>query len=145
LKIHGSYLDRVAFIDNPDWRFSIEYCITHAEAVVGIIIACIPTLRGLITPKNFDTPSLDSRWPSGTYNSSYMSGFSRTRRIIAAYSEQDVIPIPEKEADEESRSSSMSELAAQASPRHGQRQSGGLNPNHHTFQPTPPLPLVGKD
>ena len=38
-------------ISLPDWTYSIEFCISHGEANVGIIVACIPQLRGLFSNK----------------------------------------------------------------------------------------------
>ncbi|KAK2765143.1 hypothetical protein FQN54_008842 [Arachnomyces sp. PD_36] len=49
VKIYVTYRDRILLVSNPDWTYSIEYCISHGESNVGIIVACFPTLRGLIS------------------------------------------------------------------------------------------------
>ena len=67
VKIYVTFRDRIRLVDNPDWAYSLEYCITHGEGVVGIIVACVPTLRGLVSrgPK--------SRQDGSNPNSAYAS------------------------------------------------------------------------
>jgi hypothetical protein len=48
-KIYLSYRDRLYAIYNPDWTYPIDYCISHIENNVAIIVANIPILRGLVT------------------------------------------------------------------------------------------------
>jgi hypothetical protein len=48
-KIYLSYRDRLYSIYNPDWTYPIDYCISHVENNVAIIVANIPILRGLVT------------------------------------------------------------------------------------------------
>ena len=49
VKIYVTYRDRILLVSNPDWTWSLEFCISHGESNVGIIVACFPTLRGLIS------------------------------------------------------------------------------------------------
>ncbi|PGH15511.1 hypothetical protein AJ80_05528 [Polytolypa hystricis UAMH7299] len=49
VKVYVTYRDRILVFDNADWGYGLEYCITHGEGNVGIIVACIPTLRGLVS------------------------------------------------------------------------------------------------
>ncbi|PGG95232.1 hypothetical protein AJ79_10173 [Helicocarpus griseus UAMH5409] len=49
VKVYVTYRDRILLVAQPDWTYSIEFCISHGESNVGIMVACIPTLRGMIT------------------------------------------------------------------------------------------------
>ncbi|KAF9738172.1 hypothetical protein PMIN02_003646 [Paraphaeosphaeria minitans] len=48
-KIYLTYRDRLFTSFNPDWTYPIDYCISHIENNVAIIVANIPILRGLVT------------------------------------------------------------------------------------------------
>ncbi|KAK2757250.1 hypothetical protein FQN54_004764 [Arachnomyces sp. PD_36] len=67
VKIYVTFRDRILLIDNPDWMWSLEFCITHAEGNVGIIVACVPTLRGLVSRDS--TSRRGGRHPEGSYPS----------------------------------------------------------------------------
>ncbi|KAK2797468.1 hypothetical protein FQN51_008501 [Onygenales sp. PD_10] len=49
VKVYVTYRDRILRVSQPDWTYAIEFCISHGESNVGIIVACIPTLRGLVS------------------------------------------------------------------------------------------------
>ncbi|PGH18469.1 hypothetical protein AJ80_04439 [Polytolypa hystricis UAMH7299] len=49
MKVYLTWRDRILMIPDPDWTYSLDFCITHGEAVTGIIVACLPTLRGLLS------------------------------------------------------------------------------------------------
>lgn len=36
-------------MSEPDWTYPIDYCINHIENNVAILVACLPTYRGLFT------------------------------------------------------------------------------------------------
>lgn len=67
VKIYVTFRDRILLVDKPDWTFTLEFCITHGEGNVGIIIACVPTLRGLVSP---GVKSRQGSDPPGRYVSS---------------------------------------------------------------------------
>ncbi|KAL6703274.1 hypothetical protein ACN47E_010062 [Coniothyrium glycines] len=48
-KIYLQYRDRIWGAVSPDWTFNINYCISHIENNVAIILANIPILRGSVT------------------------------------------------------------------------------------------------
>ncbi|OCL12162.1 hypothetical protein AOQ84DRAFT_257852, partial [Glonium stellatum] len=48
-KIYLSYRDRLYRLYNADWTYPIDYCISHIENNVAIIVANVPILRGLVT------------------------------------------------------------------------------------------------
>ncbi|KFY64535.1 hypothetical protein V496_03185 [Pseudogymnoascus sp. VKM F-4515 (FW-2607)] len=48
-KIYLTYLDRLYVVAEPDWTYPIDYCINHIENNVAILVACLPTYRGLFT------------------------------------------------------------------------------------------------
>ncbi|KAL6705516.1 hypothetical protein ACN47E_006633 [Coniothyrium glycines] len=91
-KIYLQYRDRLLFIYNPDWTYPIDYCISHVENNVAIIVANIPILRGLVTRWVFNfrtkaTPherELRGDWQWNTSNSSDLSRYARkkTPRVV---------------------------------------------------------------
>ncbi|OBT76715.1 hypothetical protein VF21_03928 [Pseudogymnoascus sp. 05NY08] len=48
-KIYLTYLDRLYVVAEPDWTYPIDYCVNHIENNVAILVACLPTYRGLFT------------------------------------------------------------------------------------------------
>ncbi|KAF2850985.1 hypothetical protein T440DRAFT_554743 [Plenodomus tracheiphilus IPT5] len=82
-KIYLSYRDRLYTLFKPDWTYPIDYCISHIENNVAIIVANIPILRGLVTRWVFNfrtkaTPRQRVRefrgnWQWNTSNSSDLS------------------------------------------------------------------------
>jgi hypothetical protein len=89
-KIYLQYRDRLYSLYKPDWTYPIDYCISHIENSVAIIVANIPILRGLVTRWVFDfrtkaTPperELRGNWQWNTSNSSDLSRYSRSNRVV---------------------------------------------------------------
>ncbi|KAF2017335.1 hypothetical protein BU24DRAFT_420376 [Aaosphaeria arxii CBS 175.79] len=89
-KIYLSYRDRLYSLFNPDWTYPIDYCISHIENNVAIIVANVPILRGLVTRWvfNFKTKATpierefrsDFQWNSSS-NSSTLTRVARRNRI----------------------------------------------------------------
>ncbi|KAF2116768.1 hypothetical protein BDV96DRAFT_572829 [Lophiotrema nucula] len=87
-KIYLSYRDRLFSLFKPDWTYPIDYCISHIENNVAIIVACVPILRGLVTRWvfNFRTKATpierefrsDWQWSS---NSSTFTRVAKRNRI----------------------------------------------------------------
>ncbi|KFY21246.1 hypothetical protein V491_03032 [Pseudogymnoascus sp. VKM F-3775] len=48
-KIYLTYLDRLYVVAEPDWTYPIDFCINHIENNVAILVACLPTYRGLFS------------------------------------------------------------------------------------------------
>jgi hypothetical protein len=48
-KIYLTYLDKLYVVAEADWTYPIDYCVNHIENNVAILVACLPTYRGLIT------------------------------------------------------------------------------------------------
>lgn len=70
VKIYVTFRDRILLVDNSDWMWSLEFCITHGEGNMGIIVACLPTLRGLFSPGIKPRQGTN---PTGTYASLNLS------------------------------------------------------------------------
>ncbi|KAF2834937.1 hypothetical protein M501DRAFT_943194 [Patellaria atrata CBS 101060] len=71
-KIYLQYRDRLFRQYKADWTYSIDYCISHIENNVAIMVACVPTLRGLV-----------ARWASNVREATVdleIRGFTITRR-----------------------------------------------------------------
>jgi hypothetical protein len=89
-KIYLQYRDRLYSLYKPDWTYPIDYCISHIENSVAIIVANIPILRGLVTRWVFNfrtkaTPperELRGNWQWNTSNSSDLSRYSRSNRVV---------------------------------------------------------------
>jgi hypothetical protein len=156
VKIRLTEQDRIMFADcshyhpcraaKPDWMYSLDYCITHAEANVGIMVACIPTLRGLIFPRrqstststtstafsdpNRSSPFNTSFWPYNNGGRSMLGSNDPTAR--GSQEQQDGLTEKfGKKAGEEDGSSGRTVVLVVP-------QRDVLD--HHTFHATPPLP-----
>ena len=90
-KIYLQYRDRLYTEFKTDWTYPIDYCISHIENNVAIIVANIPILRGLVTRWvfNFKTKATPierefrSEWQhSSSSNSSTFTRVARRSRII---------------------------------------------------------------
>jgi hypothetical protein len=151
LKIPFTETDRISLLDLSDKMYSLNYCITHAEANVGIIVACLPTLRGLISRKTFETTEFGRTWPTSTrptysYHISARQGshFTANKRssddpeLYERERSQGILDLATVAAGAETRSGSSMELVIQ-----GGYSSRSYEPkdvlDHHTFHPTMPL------
>jgi hypothetical protein len=154
LKIPFTETDRINIYDPSDKSYSLNYCITHAEVNVGIIVACLPTLRGLISRKKFDgretyptggptfRPSYSAR-PSYSYHISAKSGvhFSKRRSDTEQGDKDPNRNIVAFEIPEDGSGSSV-ELVIQGESSNGRYEQRNVGREHHTFNPTLPLPPV---
>ncbi|KAF2740987.1 hypothetical protein EJ04DRAFT_454331 [Polyplosphaeria fusca] len=88
-KIYLSYRDRLYSLFKPDWTYPIDYCISHIENNVAIIVANIPILRGLVTRWvfNFKTKATPmerefrSDWQWSSSNSSTFTTLPKRNRF----------------------------------------------------------------
>lgn len=90
-KIYLTYRDRLFNSYKTDWTYPIDYCISHIENNVAIIVANIPILRGLVTRWvfNFKTKATPierefrSHWQWSNSDSSTITHMaSRKRRFL---------------------------------------------------------------
>ncbi|KAF2036045.1 hypothetical protein EK21DRAFT_96038 [Setomelanomma holmii] len=91
-KIYLSYRDRLYSLYKPDWTYPIDYCISHIENNVAIIVANIPILRGLVTRWVFNfrtkaTPMERERefrgdWQWNSSDASDLSRYARGNRVV---------------------------------------------------------------
>ncbi|KAF2033161.1 hypothetical protein EK21DRAFT_59446 [Setomelanomma holmii] len=89
-KIYLQYRDRISGQVASDWTYDINYCISHIENNVAIILANFPILRGLVTRWVFDFRSQGHLPERGFRNSQHLDSYnsaefghqSRTSRFI---------------------------------------------------------------
>ncbi|KAL5114841.1 hypothetical protein ACEQ8H_007270 [Pleosporales sp. CAS-2024a] len=92
-KIYLQYRDRLYSLYKPDWTYPIDFCISHIENNVAIIVANIPILRGLVTrwvfnfrtkatPLERERECYQENWQWNTSNSSDLSRFTRPNRVV---------------------------------------------------------------
>ncbi|KAH7086491.1 hypothetical protein FB567DRAFT_549980 [Paraphoma chrysanthemicola] len=92
-KIYLQYRDRLWGQVSSDWTYNINYCISHIENNVAIILANFPILRGLVTRWVFDFraqgPLPDRGFRASqqlnSYNSSEFGHRSRGSRFIQRF------------------------------------------------------------
>jgi hypothetical protein len=153
VKIRLTEQDRLMFADcshyNPcraakvDWMYSLDYCITHAEANVGIMVACIPTLRGLIFPRRQPTTTTTTAFTDPNRSSPFSMSFwpynNGGRSMLGSN-------------DPTARGSQEQEGTAEKYGKTAVKEDEGSSStvvlvvperdtlDHHTFHATPPLP-----
>ncbi|KFY17942.1 hypothetical protein V492_00271 [Pseudogymnoascus sp. VKM F-4246] len=70
VKIYLTYLDRLYVVADADWTYSITFCVNHIENNVAIVVACLPTYRGLISHwTNRNKPATATGYTRRTYPS----------------------------------------------------------------------------
>ncbi|PGH26465.1 hypothetical protein AJ80_01778 [Polytolypa hystricis UAMH7299] len=140
LKIYVTYRDRLLLIDTGDWTYSIEFCITHGEANVGIIVACIPVLRSLISARTGQTTRITGDRPgyyapgySGNY---YVSAHGGAQETMAKQNtKRSTTHLDDEELLESSDILLTTVVEAKMSPRNHQAhdldlEHGGHNSTH---------------